>query len=93
MSSRGIEEKAVKQRAQVEWLYEDIQERLVRHRAMVMQYMDEAAEMSRPGRPNDQNDLLAALHETIEVLEETKSSFKSKRLGLLREKLEQVIKK
>jgi DNA-binding response OmpR family regulator len=36
--------------------------------------------------------LTEALHETIDVLEETRSAFKSKKLGLLRRKLEGIVK-
>lgn len=38
------------------------------------------------------NKLMAALNETIEVLEKTKSAFKSKDLGELRKKLETIVK-
>jgi hypothetical protein len=79
-------------RAYVESLFDDMAQRLAHQRTVVMRCMDglsapavDAAMLSR------QQELLGAVREAVDVLEETKRSFKSKQLGELRVKLERVL--
>lgn len=80
-------------RAYVMTLFDEMQQRVAHQRAVVLQCLDGLT------APNASANTLArrlrglenAVREAIDVLEETKRSFKSKRLGELREKLAQVL--
>ncbi len=76
-------------RAYVESLFDDVEQRLALQRSVVMRWID-AAGKSPAVTPREQM-LREALQEAVAVLEETKQSFKSKRLGELRAKLERTL--
>ena len=76
--------------AYLDAIFKDIQERLEHQRDAVRLCLDRC-ESSGEGVKGGSASLVEALRETVEVLEETKRSFKSKRLGELREKLERVL--
>lgn len=79
-------------RAYVETVFEEMQQRMAQQREAVLRCLDGlSAAAADPGRGRRQRELQDALREAIEVLEETKRSFKSKRLGELREKLARVL--
>ncbi len=79
-------------RVYVESLFDEMHQRTAHLRAVVMRYMDGAAATASGAEDARRlQELLAALREAVVVLEETKRSFKSKRLGELRENLERVL--
>ena len=79
-------------RVYVEALFDEMQQRVAHQRAVVLRCLDGAAATAGDAEgAQRQQELVAALKETVSVLEETKRSFKSKRLGELREKLERVL--
>lgn len=76
-------------RAYVTTLFDEMQQRVQHQRAVVLQCLEAPAEDGPGGQR--QRELENALRNAIDVLEETKRSFKSKRLGELREKLARVL--
>ncbi len=76
---------------------EEMHERVERQRAVIRRILSAGAcrleEAGRPPRAEGEElrRMKAALRETIEVLEETKSSFKAKRLEVLRKRLLAVL--
>jgi len=88
----NLDQSMAAMRVYVETLFDEMQQKLVHQRLVVLRCMDG---MIRPAVDASalrrQRELQDAVHETIEVLEETKKSFKSKRLGDLRSKLERVL--
>jgi hypothetical protein len=79
-------------KAYLERLFADTRQKLELQQRAVMLCLDGMEAMSSSSAAATQQQvLLAALQETVEVLEETKRSFKSKRLGELRAKLERVL--
>lgn len=80
-------------RAYVTTLFDEMQQRVTHQRAVVLQCLDglAAPTASAEGASQRLRELEDAVRSAIEVLEETKRSFKSKRLGDLREKLALVL--
>lgn len=76
-------------RAYVESVFDEMLQRMTHQRDVVLRCLDGLPAGAGPVRR--QQELQDALREAIEVLEETKRSFKSKRLGELREKLARVL--
>lgn len=76
----------------IEDLFDDLAKRIMDQRSAVLRSLD--AEMSTqvvPTSLNREERLTMALREAIDVLEETKRAFKSKKLALLRSRLEDVL--
>jgi hypothetical protein len=73
----------------VEALFEEVQARLATHREDVVRRVS-SGEAGSGSRERERR-LTLAVRQTIAVLEETKGSFKSKRLAALRADLEQVL--
>lgn len=69
-------------------LFDEMEQRLALQRSVVMRCFDVAGSMGVTPREKILQDVL---REVVDVLEETKQSFKSKRLGELRAKLERVL--
>jgi hypothetical protein len=86
----GIEEYADR-------IAEEMHERVERQRGIIRELLAAGAERlpraeyRLPADGDDLGRMKAALMETIDVLEETKSSFKSRRLEVLRKKLIAVL--
>lgn len=79
-------------RVYVESLFDEMQQRVAHQRAVVMRCLDGAVVTAGDAEAAQrQQELVEVLKETVAVLEETKRSFKSKRLGELRAKLERVL--
>lgn len=78
-------------------LAEEMHERVERQRAVIRRILSAGAERLEeagclpPAETDEIRRMKAALKETIEVLEETKSSFKSRRLEVLRKRLLAVL--
>ena len=76
---------------------EELHQRIDMHRYLMKTILEQSVgdgKLNRPFLPScsfDQRRLKEAIQETIEVLEETRKAFKSKRLEALRKKLTQVL--
>ncbi len=84
---------AAAMRAYVATLFDEMQQRVAHQRAVVLHCIDG---LNAPGASAEAvarrlRELEDAVREAIDVLEETKRSFKSKRLGELRAKLARVL--
>lgn len=76
----------------LETLFDEMQQRLVLQRTVMMQCLDGlAAHSGDLAMKRRYQELQNAVRDTIDVLEETKKSFKSKQLGELRNRLERVL--
>lgn len=79
-------------REYVESLFDEMEQKLALQRSVVLRCMDGmSAARGAAGGAVRERELRVALMEAIEVLEDTKRAFKSKRLGDLREKLVRVL--
>jgi hypothetical protein len=86
------ERAAAAMRTYVTALFDEMQQRMAHQRAVVLQCLEGLTGPDAPeGAARRALELEKAVREAIEVLEETKRSFKSKRLGELREKLAKVL--
>lgn len=76
---------------------EELHQRIDMHRYLMTTILEQRVgdgKLNRPFLPScsfDERRLKEAIQETIEVLEETRKAFKSKRLEALRKKLTQVL--
>ncbi|HMO98362.1 MAG TPA: hypothetical protein PKE26_04560 [Kiritimatiellia bacterium] len=79
-------------RAHIDGLFADMRLRLEhQHQALLLCLDGLEGASTDASAIAGQRKLLEAVRETVDVLEQTKRSFKSKRLGELREKLERVL--
>ena len=76
---------------------EELHQRIDMHRYMMAAILDQRVgdetirQLSLPTYSADERRFKEVIKETIEVLEESRKAFKSKRLGVLRKKLTQVL--
>ena len=89
---------------QVEWTAQEYMAQAMGHISQLSALVGRTLEASRTGQPQAPTDICAvmkcprldryeaAIEEAIQVMEHTKSSFKSKELGTLRQHLEDVLR-